>query len=1273
MKRIITLLFAAMLAGQAWAQTTFEIDNLIYTVIDEANHYVSVAKGSTELKGSVTIESTVENSGKTYTVTAIADEGFYWCTNMSKITIPNTVTSIGEKAFYRCYNLWETGISSSVTSIGNAAFANCSKLSITMASDNDYFTVEDGVLFNKDKTILMCCPNKTGSYDIPSSVKSIDANAFYSCGNLTSIHIPDGITSIASNVFADCNSLASVNIPSTVKTIGNSAFYNCKSLTSIEIPNSVTSIGNDAFYNSGLTSVVIPEGVTTIGKLAFSTTKLESITIPKSATDIGQYALGRGYLTSITTDSDLDFTNVIMYLKNNGVEYKVLTKGTLEVVSNSYSGDVVIPASVTAGNTFTVTGIASEAFYNCTELTSITIPESVTSIGSGAFQGCSGLTSITIPKSVTTFGGFTTFYNCTGITSVTTDNDNDLSDIGLYLTKDGLKYKVLTKDTVEVVRNSYTSSSIIVPATITAGNEFAVNIGEKAFYGCTNLTSATINAHNVSWYVFRDCSNLTSVTIGDSVKSIGQYSFTYCPNLTSIVIPDNVKNMDYGVFGGCDNITIYCEAESKPEGWDYWWNHDFRPVIWGSKAGLYSDEYFTFTITDPAAHKAEITGYSGTKHNVVIPQKTTINGEEYTITTIGERVFESDTAIRSVFIPYTIDTIKSFAFNKNKDISFFCEADYDDDTKPTGWANNWSGNNYSAPVNGNSHISNWFVYQITDAAERETQIIRYMGEEDTVAIPAKINGGMYTVKSIAGYSFYDCGSLKVLDIPSSVAKMGNYAFWGCNSIETLTYNTDAIGSNFQNRKSLKKVRMGDNVTKIGDWTFSNTGLEEITFSKSVKTVGSSAFSVCSNLKKAEFASIASLCGIEFDGYDSNPLSLAHHLYINGEEVTEVIIPNTVKSIGERAFSGCSHIELVTIPLSVASVGKNAFYNCSSLTIYCSAVSKPDPGWDDNWNPSNCPVVWGVYGLWDAQIWHAEATANNSEYGSVEVTRFIVDGTEETVVAKPATGYHFAKWSDGVIDNPRIYTVSSDTAFTAIFEEHNPVADSAVAATCSAIGLTEGSHCGFCSEIIVKQDTIPMIEHTVVADSAVAATCIATGLTEGSHCSVCGAVIVKQDTIPAKGHTIVIDEAVEPTCTETGLGEGKHCAVCDEYDWTQELLPPLGHEFVNYVYNNDATTEADGTETAVCERGCGATDTRTAIGTKLATAISESAADNLLVYAHGNTIVVENATDEISVYDAMGRLIGRDAINRVRTEIRVNTAGLYIVKVGNVAKRVMVND
>ena len=238
--------------------------------------------------------------------------------------------------------------------------------------------------------------------------------------------------------------------------------------------------------------------------------------------------------------------------------------------------------------------------------------------------------------------------------------------------------------------------------------------------------------------------------------------------------------------------------------------------------------------------------------------------------------------------------------------------------------------------------------------------------------------------------------------------------------------------------------------------------------------------------------------------------------------------------------------------------------------------------------------------------------------------------------------------------------------------YTAVVDSTVAPTCTKYGLTEGSHCSVCGEVIVAQDTIAALGHTEVVDAAVAATCTKIGLTEGKHCSVCNAVLVAQDTIAALGHTEVVDSAVAATCTKTGLTEGKHCSVCNEVIVAQTEIPALGHEFVNYVYNNDATTEADGTETATCERGCGAADTRVKEGTKLAiTAVAESAANAVNIYATGNTIIVENATDEIRVYGAMGRIVGRDVARNVCT-IKINNSGVYIVKTGNVVKRVMVN-
>ena len=164
-------------------------------------------------------------------------------------------------------------------------------------------------------------------------------------------------------------------------------------------------------------------------------------------------------------------------------------------------------------------------------------------------------------------------------------------------------------------------------------------------------------------------------------------------------------------------------------------------------------------------------------------------------------------------------------------------------------------------------------------------------------------------------------------------------------------------------------------------------------------------------------------------------------------------------------------------------------------------------------------------------------------------------------------------------------------------------------------------------------------------------------------------------IPALGHTEVVDAAVAATCTEAGKTEGKHCSVCNAVLVAQEEVAALGHEFKDYVYNNDATTTADGTKTATCERGCGATDTKVAEGTKLPetpTAVSDDAANAVNIYAHHNIIVVENATDEIYIYNATGALIDHVNAEADRTEIIVNgSEGIYIVKTGSLVKRVMV--
>ena len=347
-------------------------------------------------------------------VTSIGYSAFDGCSSLTSVIIPDSVTSIGYSAFGGCSSLTNATIPNSVTSIGYGAFGGCSSLTSVTIPDS-VTSIESGVFDG--------CSSLT-SITIPDSVISIGNRAFRNCTSLTSVTIPNSVTNIEGNydfgrdgAFTGCSGLTSVTIGNSVTNIGDCAFRNCSKLTSVTIPDSVTSIGSGAFdHCTSLTSVSIPDSVIKIGDWTFSgCSELTDVTIPDSVTSIGSGAFQNcRKLTSVTVPDSVTSIGQHVFSGCDSLIEVIIGDGVTSLDSFSFSNYKQLK-KVIIGKSITSIGYA---FRDCSNLTSVTIPDSVTSIGAYAFSGCTSLTSVTIPDSVTSIGDYA-FFKCSALTSIT--------------------------------------------------------------------------------------------------------------------------------------------------------------------------------------------------------------------------------------------------------------------------------------------------------------------------------------------------------------------------------------------------------------------------------------------------------------------------------------------------------------------------------------------------------------------------------------------------------------------------------------------------------------------------------------------------------------------------------------------------------------------------------------------------------------------------------------------------------------------------------------
>ncbi|MBR0277396.1 MAG: leucine-rich repeat domain-containing protein, partial [Clostridia bacterium] len=364
-------------------------------------------------------------------VTSIGDGAFSSCSNLTSITIPENVTIIGDGAFERCYRLETVTIGNKVISIGDSAFEFC---------------------------------NSLNSIIIPDSVTSIGSRAFYGCRSLASIIIPDGVTSIGRYSFSGCGSLAFVKIGKGVTSVGEwlhddiDNFDGCDSLVSIEVSEDNLNYSSQdgvlfdkgkkklLVYPSGneRTAYTIPDSVTSIGDRAFENCKnLASVTIGNGVTSIDEgtfnscdnlayIAIGSG-VTDIYDNIFSEFANLetIKVSENNpyfssqdGVLFDKDKKTILIYPRGNKRTTYTIPNSVTSIGDEEY-GYSSDysVFYHCSNLSRVTIPDSVTRIGGWAFLDCTDLASVTIGSGVTYIGPYA-FGGCSSLTTIEVSENN---------------------------------------------------------------------------------------------------------------------------------------------------------------------------------------------------------------------------------------------------------------------------------------------------------------------------------------------------------------------------------------------------------------------------------------------------------------------------------------------------------------------------------------------------------------------------------------------------------------------------------------------------------------------------------------------------------------------------------------------------------------------------------------------------------------------------------------------------------------------------------
>ncbi len=898
-------------------------------------------------------------------VVIINHNAFRDCLNLSSVVFNNTNDlTIMNDVFYNT-GLTEVNINENITYIGEYSFNGLRELTeFNVSEDNEHYQSINGVLFSKNGKKLISFPgNITGSYTIPNYVETIGFGAFEN-SKLEEVNFENNINLLTIGYRAFYNSsIKQISIPSSVISIDYYAFAMCDNLTKVEFAddNNLLGIYEGAFYlDRNLSEITIPDSIIEISDFAFyGCESLNRLPINSTSQLLGIYDYTFAYSgienldnipSTINTYGDYCFAGIkakeitISFANDDLVlgfgmfsDCNCLEEITLPFIGRTFDDEEYtwIGYIFGAGNY-----MANDSYVPST-LNIVNISENIARIGTGAFYHCSNLSTINLPEWVELIGISAFDGTPANSYSINVTLNQYAIENGQYSWLSGLNKVIVEEGVTELPNLCFQNSSlnsIELPNTLE-------KLGESCFDACNNLKTIQLpkkiseipykcfinsgligidlsntNVETIDDFAFQYC-NIRSITFNDSIKSLGTYAFSYCHNLTKINIPNsltfipaycfekaglteitlpsNLTNIEDNAFIGCDylyyiynNSDIELELGETNNGYISLYAHN----IYDKNGGLihidnslvYYDtiDGLRFTVIN---NKYTLIAYLGDETDIVLPL--TINEKKYDIKKargfinvifengfeeIPSEAFYNDTflnkgTLKSIILPDTVKVIGARAFCNNRNL-----------------INIILGNNVEII---------------------ETDAFTYTGITE-INLPSSLKklDGLWGTK------------IEKLVLPEDLEYIGAQAFDYCTSLEYLYVGSKIEQIQFHNCPVLKTIEISEAnpFIKTRDGIIYNAEMTKITscyncpeilvIPGTVEEISTFAFANMDNLKKVVI--------------NEGVKAIGTWAFLRSVNLKEIQLPNTLETIGFGAFEGCESLIELNIPSGVNYIANN---------------------------------------------------------------------------------------------------------------------------------------------------------------------------------------------------------------------------------------------------------------------------------------------------------------------------------------------------------------